>query len=257
MFINFFFYSILSNIYQVEDELLEDDLTHQSSNQKSIPENPCKLPNTKFVYGECICEKGYFSNIPVDNFGCWKCSEICHSQAKCQFQETSIGKCVCQGGLIGNGVTECESPIPSIQNISPINSTDFIKVMISFSIYPQTNFFPYLALCKFSLIQSPSNFSIINGLIFPNNSISCISPYNFETNSSVSLSFNGKTWSNTFKIHLYSNKNYYQNFDKSNHILKSINHSSNISFNYSQLFCIVPIFGFLLTYIIQNELNKY
>ena len=180
---------------RVEDDLGESDGPYdrfmdpfddyRDGKRKRRPPPNCTAPNTRPSYDrKCICNETYFGDDPVGERGCWKCTPKCHSQAKCAYP----GRCVCEFGLVGDGISECEPRLPTLLRIESISSgltPDYIAAYYS----DPFEFIPFSAFCKFNEI-------IVNAAINSNQSIKCLIPLITE-NVQVSISFNGINWTDS------------------------------------------------------------
>lgn len=163
------------------DDMYDD--RHGKGRKRKIPN--CTFPNTKPGYrDECVCNDTYIGDNPIQERGCWKCKEKCHSQASCEYP----GTCKCGHGLVGDGVGYCDQPKAIIKSCEAKKERfKYAEVECEFS----NDFFPYYGWCKIGE-------SVVQAKIKSKNSMSCMIP-NKETNK-VQISFDGKNWSETLEF---------------------------------------------------------
>lgn len=217
-------------------KMQESQSPEDKKEAKRLADEECNKakPNTvSRSRNDCVCKPGYIGDNPITERGCWRCGDEnitkqrngrqCYHQAKCIYP----GRCICEGGLMGDGITKCESPLPDIINVKPLYNplinldetndkpiTEGVKVF-----YRATyDFVPYMSYCKFDLqivndndqtltkeIESNETkrdrigfndnfkqFQMINGAADKDKSITCLLPPNFYRYLSDSNKQNGK-----------------------------------------------------------------
>jgi hypothetical protein len=145
----------------------------------------CKAPHTVLALGrKCVCRDGYPYGDPDSAEGCFRCQSQCHSSATCQHP----GKCVCDEGYDGDGVSACELVVPEILSIAPAKGPMtggtfvFVQYQYSLQIFPTP-------MCRFGS-------RYVDGILHPeNNTIACLSPPGPPVSQFLSISFNGIGWS--------------------------------------------------------------
>ena len=176
------------DLYEIYDEFGIDGRHYTKKRLKPV----CKYPNTIPGYGgKCICNHSYIGDDPIQERGCWKCNDTCHSQSKCVYP----GVCVCDHGLVGDGIASCVQPDPNVISCksSNIGIHSYPEVECTFEAIP--NFIPYYGFCKFGAI-------VVQAKITSNTSMSCMIPNEVSLNSktqTVRISFEGKTYSKEFE----------------------------------------------------------
>ena len=146
----------------------------------------CNLPNTiNEKNGECVCSEGFISDDSFFINGCFKCNDKCHINAKCIYP----GKCLCENGLIGDGINNCNEPIPIISSFNLINNS---YILIKFKTL--TNYSTLNGYCKF-------NKDIVIGKILEDGILECLIPNN-ENNFAINfqISFDSINWSLNYTI---------------------------------------------------------
>lgn len=132
---------MMRGLVRIEDPLLNPQV------QADLPD--CGVPNTiKLEDGTCKCVDGYIYEGDILSKGCWKCPD-CHQNATCK----SPGECICQSGLIGNGISECSAPEPVLLNAT-LNSK-----LIEFSFVRPEIYVPSEIYCRCGMVEMPGNFT--------------------------------------------------------------------------------------------------
>ena len=137
----------------------------------------------KFV---CRCLPGFPFGDPVSKEGCYRCDESCHSHGYCQYP----GVCKCFRGLVGDGVHECNVPVPEVTGIYPsiVRPEGLIESRVTY--YIDEPYTPSLFFCKFGVV------TVAGTLIQPGFG-TCIIPPSAEHAVRVSLSFDGENYSSS------------------------------------------------------------
>ena len=94
------------------------------------------------------------------------------------------GKCVCTGGLIGDGIRRCEFPVPNILDIKPKSASGLRETKIIVN-YKNSSFIPQGAFC---LIGT----TVVEGYIISESTVSCLVPPLGTGKKKICLSFDGK-----------------------------------------------------------------
>ena len=153
----------------------------------------CVGPNTVPTRdGKCACKYGYIGKEETMNTtGCWKCEPACHGIADCIGNNT----CKCKSPFIGDGLTSCEPPTPTLIGITPNKDKNPLEPVI-FSVEINTNGFePHQAFCRFNDILSAA-------LLASASEIRCITPKEASGTVQLSVSFNGKNFSNSLEYNV-------------------------------------------------------
>jgi len=80
------------------------------------PNDNCTAPNTKKnSRGKCICTSQFPHGDPSLMTGCFRCKSKCNESAICVYP----GRCQCNPGFSGNGVSECLANAPVLQRVFP------------------------------------------------------------------------------------------------------------------------------------------
>ena len=156
-----------------------------------IANETCTAPNTKIdKHGKCVCLKGFHGDTPVTSRGCWKCKSRCDVDANCVYP----GECVCNGGLVGDGVTACRIPKPVMKSVSPTTGDSNVVVTISYSV--ATPFKPHTGYCLFGSSITPAT-------IIDEHILTCEVPVDCHGLQQLRISFDSLRWSDEhfdFKI---------------------------------------------------------
>lgn len=155
----------------------------------------CTWPNTQVGHrNSCVCLSGYFGDDPLTERGCWKCSPECNKQAKCIYP----GRCICQNGLVGNGISNCDPPVPKIVSLeNPKPDTGGLHSVLVYYSCP-FDFSPYYAFCRFNNVR-------VSALIHNNQSLECIIPDGI-LEGNVSISFDGNNFTEPLSFRNVENK---------------------------------------------------
>ncbi|EAY20097.1 hypothetical protein TVAG_366050 [Trichomonas vaginalis G3] len=123
-----------------------------SENQfKKSEYDECKGPNTyKDVNGTCTCLKNFPFGDPYSQQGCYVCNDQCHDNAKCIFP----GKCECVDGLIGDGKSHCDLPIPKLLSVSPSKVSKINPTIITAEYEISSNFTAIAGYCRIGTLIS-------------------------------------------------------------------------------------------------------
>ena len=151
----------------------------------------CSGPNTKLTKnGQCVCAKGFHGDTPITKRGCWKCKTRCNVDATCAFP----GECVCNDGLVGDGVTFCRIPKPVMKSVSPSEAEPTSVVTISYSV--PTKYKPHTGYCMFGS-------SITAASIVDEHILTCEVPVDCHGIQPLRISLDSLRWSDeqfNFKI---------------------------------------------------------
>lgn len=162
--------------------------THENS---SVNSDNCSGPNTKLTKnGHCVCSKGFHGDTPITKRGCWKCKTRCNVDATCAFP----GECVCNDGLVGDGVTFCRIPKPVMKSVSPSEAEPTSVVTISYSV--PTQYKPHTGYCMFGS-------SITAASIVDEHILTCEVPVDCHGIQPLRISLDSLRWSDeqfNFKI---------------------------------------------------------
>ncbi|EAX84968.1 hypothetical protein TVAG_547270 [Trichomonas vaginalis G3] len=144
----------------------------------------CKGNNTELdeQFNICICKAGFPFGNPENGGDCFRCDPKCHEKAIC----TSMDKCTCKPGLVGDGIKDCDYPRPTIVSVKPhkCENTDSFLTVVYKSQQVNTTM-PY---CKIGpSIYPPSEFNGSHAI--------CSCPPLFKGNYSLEISFNKLHWS--------------------------------------------------------------
>jgi len=173
----------------------------------------CKGSNTYVSKDNvCVCLPDFPFGNPDSHTGCWGCDTPCHKNGICQSQN----QCVCESGLIGDGIKECSKPVPDLKNIEESSCTTNGDGIVTFIIETPNGFVPEFGYCRFGP-------RISTALSFNTTMIICTCPQSRESVLPVSVSFDGDTWA------------------LSNFFVTFVNHE----FESVQVFAILLIFLFL------------
>lgn len=134
----------------------------------------------------CRCLPGFKYGDPVSKFGCFNCQTECHAKGYCAHP----GKCVCQRGLVGDGITRCEIPTPEVTGIYPtkIRKQGYEDIQVTYYLNEPHN--PHYIWCKFQ------NVTVLGELI-EQGIVKCTAPPSNEYAVRVSLSFDTQNFSNS------------------------------------------------------------
>lgn len=149
----------------------------------------CDGPHTKIEEGRCVCEKGFVSMGPIDERGCWKCQDKCHSLGGCNYP----GECNCLNGHYGDGVKSCRPPIPFI-NRTVVHPASIMKPTEVEVFYRTAALFdPYNAFCSI-------NGRTTVGALTNQSSVLCWLTKKGKRTWKIAISFDGQKWSSTSKV---------------------------------------------------------
>lgn len=140
----------------------------------------CPKPNMMLNGNECVCKPGYQGD---KEQGCWKCG-LCHQSANC----VSPGVCKCIEGLIGDGVRQCNFPIPKIKDITPDQiTTEVAEVLVNLD--QDSKYFAAQVYCRFN-----NKYTV--GTMLDQRTIACDTPEDLsDKHTLISVSFDNMTWS--------------------------------------------------------------
>ena len=146
----------------------------------------CDGINTIKKGKECLCVPGFLFGDPYSKQGCFKCIDQCNESAKCVWP----GRCKCNDGLFGDGVTFCTVPTPVIDesqfgDLFIVQSGELIN--ISFRRIPR--FTPKTMYIKFG------EKAVILGKLLNSTAVQCETPKLESGTYSLFLSFDNLTWS--------------------------------------------------------------
>jgi hypothetical protein len=105
---------------------------------------------------QCICLPGYLTSPDPHSLLCWKCEFDCHSLAQC----IHPGFCQCNSKYIGDGVVDCQSPVPVLLGV--IGRLPFRNGSIDliFGYESPVGFAPMEMFCQYGVrIEKAVNFS--------------------------------------------------------------------------------------------------
>lgn len=107
-------------------------------------ENTIRDANTSM----CVCLPGYMTDPDAFKLvGCWKCKTQCHPMAEC----IHPGECRCRPEYIGDGVTKCTIPLPSVNGITSRSVTQKGVSVVTFSFSKDEEYEPKQVFCQMGL----------------------------------------------------------------------------------------------------------
>jgi hypothetical protein len=156
------------------------DVSHISDPDECQGINTIRVNKTK-----CVCVDTFTFGDPYKE-GCYKCIDQCNKSAKCSFP----GRCVCNKGLYGDGVTKCEVPIAIIAEgaESKEYSSSGGEILI-IMLKPYTRFTPLDGYCKFD------ESTVVKANVTDASYIGCVTPKLEPGVYKVFASFDNVTWS--------------------------------------------------------------
>ena len=174
------------------DNLKENDDHNHFENDNIYNENNVlneNYTNTQNINGKIECIEGFIGDNPIQIKGCWKCSNVCHLNASCDYP----GICNCLNGLIGDGITKCSLPVPVILDYF-IEYKELSTINLLFGGIP----YNYIIKDAYCLINKEKiqAFNIINKTIL------CNLPKNIDDKSFISISFDGLEWSDPVELEI-------------------------------------------------------
>lgn len=146
----------------------------------------CAGINTIIVDNKCKCMDEFPFGDP-NGKGCYKCIDQCNESASCVYP----GKCECEIGLYGDGITECYVPVPFVIDTPPSDLLSTGNEKVTIQIKPLPRFKPLKAYCKFENVVVTANSTNAH-------SITCISPKLNPGSYKIYVSFDNILYSSNY-----------------------------------------------------------
>ena len=160
----------------------------------------CPLPNTQWDTGsgKCVCHPGYFTDpAQFPEFGCWKCDTSCHPLARC----VHPGHCQCQAQFVGDGIANCDNPVPALLGLSNRVVTATGASLLTFAFRKDPTFEPRKMFCQLGAAIIPA--TEIKQIDSQRGEVTCLVPRTTSGKFAVSVSFDSFHWSpNTVRVAL-------------------------------------------------------